>query len=175
MQPKQTPLQRALSRKFLVTLAALVAIYHQAATLDLWSKVLIAAVAAVYVCGETVLDKAGQTHLAEVIRTVLGPASAPASASNLLANALTSEALTPEAKGVLSQAKSIVDSVAGASHPPVTTPSAGTIEGKIGSDFIPGDKDTQDALDAAGVKHGDEISIDLADASERPTPPAISS
>lgn len=124
MQPKQTPLQRALSRKFLVTIAALIAIYHQAATLDLWSKLMIAAIAAVYVCGETVLDRAGQSHLLEVVRAALGPASGvPASASNLLANAIANEGLTAEAKGILSQAKNVIDSVSG-SHPPVTISSA---------------------------------------------------
>lgn len=167
MQPvKQTLIQRALSRKFLITVATLVAIYHQAAHLDLWSKVLIAAVAAVYVCGETVIDKAGQTHLAELVRMVVGPASVgPSSASSVLASALASEALTAEAKDVLSQAKSIVDSVAGASHPPATTPSAVAppmLEGKLGTDFIT-DAETAKELAAAGVKSGDTITIDPRD------------
>lgn len=109
----KTTLQRALSRKFLVTLTALIALF-QTTHLDLASKIIIACVASVYVIGETVLDKGGQARLLEVTRAALGgaPSSGPISATTALLGAVANASLSTEAKALLSQAKTLVDAAA---------------------------------------------------------------
>lgn len=127
-------LARVMSRKFLITLMALIVVY-QTTSLDLASKVIIAVVASSYVICETLLDKGGQARLLELARAAItGPASAgapPSSAHGVAAivGALADESLSPDAKQILGAAKHVLEgAVAGmpGSLPPDTVVSPPT-------------------------------------------------
>ena len=63
-------MQKLLSRKFLVTIGALVALI-QGSKLDAWHMLVIAGVASAYVIAETILDHAGLPSLTSQLGEVL--------------------------------------------------------------------------------------------------------
>lgn len=65
-----TELRKILSRKFLITLTALIAVF-ETTHLDNVSKIIIAVVASTYVIAESILDRTGQGKLLEQITGAL--------------------------------------------------------------------------------------------------------
>lgn len=131
----KSALARVMSRKFLVTLMALIVVY-QTTTLDLASKIIIAVVASSYVICETMLDRGGQARLLELARAAIHgpPSGAPPSsltATAALVGAMADGALSDDAKTILRAAKHVLDgAVAGmptGSVPPdtIASPAAG--------------------------------------------------